>query len=165
EGFVLLHDVEDIAQHFVRHDIGFRAHGGGARIEIHAGHFAEEITGTQFSDRISVSEIDGSINGNGAVVRFLGALVLLTRNQRTREALEEAGGAALGLYVGDGRGDGDAGFAFEDVERRGAKIAFAADDIASAEAAAHNGATIHLEESAGYSGEDRKLVKLFHGQG
>jgi len=45
ESLVLQHDVEDIAQHFECDDIGFRDHRGGARIKIHAGHFAEEIAG------------------------------------------------------------------------------------------------------------------------
>src|SRR6267142_3650595 len=73
--FVLEHDVENVAQHFERHDIGLRSHRGGPGIEIHASQFAEEIAGYKFSYGIAVSQIDGSVDGNGAVAHFLFALV------------------------------------------------------------------------------------------
>src|SRR5271169_489053 len=58
EGFVLEHDVENISQHFEGDDLRLRDHGGGSRIKIHARHFAEEIAGAQFRDRVPVRKID-----------------------------------------------------------------------------------------------------------
>ena len=74
--------------------------------------------------------------------------------------LEKTDGAAFGFHVGDGRGDGNLGFALEDVKSRGTEIAFAADDVALAEAAFHDGAAIEFEESSGDAGEDRQLVEV-----
>ena len=81
EGFILLHDVQNVAQHFVGNHIGFRTHRRRARIKIHARHLAEEISRSKLGNRIAVGEIDGSVNGNRAVVNFLGALVFLAPNQ------------------------------------------------------------------------------------
>jgi len=92
--FVLLHDVENIAQHFVRDDIGFRAHGCGARVEIHAGHFAEEIAGAELGDRVAVGEIDGGVDRNDAVARFP-AFIFFAPNQRTFQFFEKAECAAF----------------------------------------------------------------------
>src|ERR1700674_3648290 len=95
KSFVLQHDVEDVAQHFECDDIGFRLHGRGARIKIHAGHFAEEIAGAEFGDWIAVSEIDGGVDGNGSVSHFLVALVFFTCDERAGKSLEETSCAAL----------------------------------------------------------------------
>src|SRR5215831_21026872 len=160
ERFVLLHDVEHVAQHLVRHDIGFRAHGSGPRVEVHAGHFTEQIAGAKLGDWVSVSEVNGSINGNGAVVRFLGTLVLLAADERTGEALEEAGCPAFGFHVGDGRGNGDLRLAFEYVKGCGTEVTFAADDVAAAKAPADDGALIEVQESSGDSSKDGQLVQF-----
>ena len=165
EGFVLHHDVEDIAQHFKGDDIGLGAHGGGARVEIHAGHFAEKIAGAEFGDGIAVGEIDGSVDGNGAIGSFFVALVFFTTDENAGEAFEKALGATVSFDVGDGRGDGHLGLAFDEVKRGGAEIAFAADDLAGAEAAFDDGAAVEFEEGAGHSGEDGHAVKLFCGEG
>ena len=142
EGFVLEHDVENIAQHFVGDDIGFRTNGGAARIEIQARHFTEEIARAEFGDRAGVGEVDAGVNGDGAVARFALAFVFFAGDEGAGEAFEETFGAPIGFYVGDGGGNGNFGFAFENIKRGGAKFAFAADDFAFAEAAFHDGAAI-----------------------
>jgi len=165
EGFVLHHDVENVAQHFERDDIGFGAHGGGARIEVHAGHFTEKIAWAEFSDGIAVGEVDGSVDGDGAVAGFLVAVVFFAADENAGEAFEEALGAAMRFDVSDGSGDGDLRLAFEDVERGRAEVAFAADDFAGAETALDDGAAIEIEEGAGNSGENGHAMEFFGGEG
>ncbi len=159
--FVLHHDVEDVAQHFVSHDIGFRAHRCGAGIKIQTSHFAEKIAGTQRSNRIAIVEVHGSVDGDGAVAGFFLANILATIHQRAGEALEESFGAALGFYVRDGRGNGNFRGAFHDVKRGGPKFAFAADDFTVAVAAFHDGAAIQFQKCAGDTLEYRNLQKFF----
>src|SRR6267142_1799048 len=146
EGFVLKHDVENVAQHFERDDIGFRDHGGGARIEIHARHFAEEIARTKFGDGVAVRKVDRRVDGNGSVACFFLALVFFARNESAGEAFDESFGSALRLDVGDRRGDGDEGLTFKNIECGGAKFAFAADDLAFPVVALDDGATVQLEK-------------------
>ena len=43
--FVALDHVEHVAQHFEHRAVGFGADRGRARVEAHAGHFAEELEG------------------------------------------------------------------------------------------------------------------------
>ncbi len=161
ESFVLHHDVEHVAQHFVSDDIGFRADGGGARIEIEARHFAEEVAGAQGGDRIAVVQIHRSIDGNGAVARFFFANVVAAIDQRAGEAFEKSPGAALSFYVGDGRGNGNFGGAFDNIKSGGAELAFAANDFAFAVAAFYDGAAIQLEKGARDAFEDGNLEKFF----
>ena len=165
EGFVLHHDVENVAQHFKRDDIGFGADGGGARIEIHASHFAEEVAGAEFRYRTAVGKVDGGIDGNAAIAGFFVALVFLAADEDAGEALEEALRAALRFNVSDGRSDSNLRLAFDDVERRGAEVAFAADDFTSTEAAFDDGASIQFQEGAGDSGKHGHPVQFFGGQG
>jgi hypothetical protein len=47
ESFVLHHDVEDVTQHFISNDIGFRPHGSRARVKIQTSHFAKQVAGTE----------------------------------------------------------------------------------------------------------------------
>ena len=68
--------------------------------------------------------------------------MLLAGSKRAGEALEEALRAALGLDVRDRSGNGNLGFAFDDVEGGGAEIAFAADELAGMEGAFDDGATV-----------------------
>jgi len=165
ERFVLHHDVEDVAQHFKREDIGFGAHGGRARIEIHAGHFAEEITGAEFGDGIAVGEIDGSVDGDGAVAGFLVTLVFFAADENAGEAFEEALRTAARLHVGDRRRNGDLRLAFQDVKGGGAKVALAADNFAGAETALDDGPAVQFEESAGNTGENGHAMELFGSEG
>ena len=164
KGFVFHHDVEDVAQHFKRDDIGFGTDGGRAGIEIHAGHFAKEVAGTELRDGIAVGEIDGRIDRDGAVAVFLVALILFAADQNARETLEEALGAALGLDMSDGCGDGDLCVAFGDVEGGGAEIAFAADHFAGPETALDNGTAVEFEKGAGDAGENWHAVELLRGE-
>ena len=59
-----------------------------------------------------------------------------------------------------GLADGDARLAFENVERRRAEFAFAADDFAAPEMALHHGALVEREKSAGDVFEDRQRLQL-----
>src|SRR5256885_14094360 len=164
EGFVLKHDVEHVAQHLESDDIGLRDDCGGAWIKIHAGHLAEEIAGAELGDRIAVSEVDGGVDGNGSVARFLLALVFFARDERAGQPLEEALCAALGLDVGHGCGNGDFGFSFENVKSGGTEFAFAADDLVLAKAVLDDGAAIEFEEGSGDAVEYRDLQKIFRSE-
>ncbi len=121
-----------------------RGHGGGAGIEIHASHFAEEIAGTKFGDGVTVRKIDRCVDGNGSVSRFFLALVFFACDESARQAFEKTFGTALRLDVGNRRGNGNFGFAFENVESGGTEFAFTADDLAFAVAALDDGAAIEL---------------------
>src|SRR6266478_4453599 len=161
EGFVLEHDVENVAQHFKSDDIGFRDHGGGAGIEIHARHFAKEIAGTKFGDGVAIGKIYGGIDGNSSVPRFLFAFVFFARDNRVREPLEESFGTALCLDVRNGRGNGNFSLAFENIESGGTEFTFAADDLAFAVAALDDGAAIELQKCSRSALENRDLKKVF----
>ena len=161
EGFVLEHDVENVAQHFVSDDIGFRMNRGGARIKIHAGHFTKEVAGAEFCDRMAVGKVDGSVDGDGAVARFAFAFVLFPGNERAGETFEETLGAAIRFYMSDRCGDGNFGLALKNVERGGTEFAFPADDIAFAETAFDDGPAIQLKEGAGNPFEHRDLQEFF----
>ena len=88
KGFVLEHDVENIAQHFVRDDVRLRNDCGGSGIEIHARHFAKKIARTEFSDGVAVRKIDRGINGNGPIPGFFFPLVVFARDERAGQPLE-----------------------------------------------------------------------------
>ncbi len=64
EGLVLLHHVEDVAQHLEHDAVGLGADGGRARIEAHAGHLAEEVAGAECGDGVVVGQIDGGVDGD-----------------------------------------------------------------------------------------------------
>src|SRR6266481_5604182 len=160
EGFVLQHDVENVAQHFERDDLGLRGHGGGAGIEIHASHFAEEIAGTKFSDGVAVRKIDRRVDGNGSVPRFFLALVFFARDKRARKPLEKSFGAALRLDVSNRRGNRYFCLAFENVESGGAEFAFTADDLAFAIAPLDDGAAIELQKRSRDAFENGNLKKV-----
>ncbi len=144
ERFVLEHDVENISQHFERHNIGLRDHRGRARIKIHARHFAKEIAWTEFGDRIAVCEIHGRIDWNRPVARFFRALVFFAGNESARQPFEKPLCPALCLNVCDRSGNGNFSLAFENVESRGTKFAFAADDFAFAKAPFNDRAAIQF---------------------
>src|SRR5712664_2749012 len=160
EGFVPQHDVEHVAQHFESDDIGFRNHSGGARIEIHACHFAEEIAGAKFGDGVAVRKVDRRVDGNGSVARLLFALVFFARDKRARKPLEESFGTALRLDVRNGRGNGDFGLTFENIESGGTEFTFTADDLTLAVAAFHDGAAIELQKCSRDAFENGNLKKV-----
>ncbi len=160
EGFVPQHDVENVAQHFESDDIGFRNHSGGARIEIHACHFAEEIAGAKFGDGVAVRKVDRRVDGNGSVARLLFALVFFARDKRARKPLEESFGTALRLDVRNGRGNGDFGLTFENIESGGTEFTFTADDLTLAVAAFHDGAAIELQKCSRDAFENGNLKKV-----
>ena len=62
--------------------------------------------------------------------------------------------------MGDGSGNRDFGFSFENVESSGTKFSFTADDVAFAEAALDDGAAIELEKRARDPFEDRNLQEI-----
>ena len=140
--FVLEHDIQDIAQHFKGRDIRFRTDRRGARIEIHAGHFAKEIAGAELRDGISIGQVHGSVDRNGAIACFLLAFVVVASNQRALQAFKEALSTTVSFYVGDRRGNRYLRGAFEDIKSSRTILAFATDDVAFAEMAFNDGAAI-----------------------
>ena len=99
EGLALLQDVEHIAQHFQHRAIGFRAHGRGARVIIHAGHLAEQLSGAKFGDRMVIGQVHRCVNRNRAPVGFVFPAVFLASGEPAgefaRQAREETSGSAL----------------------------------------------------------------------
>src|SRR5712671_6425345 len=116
ESFILQHDVQNVPQHLECDNVRFRADGGGTRIKIHAGHFAEEVARTELSDGIAVCQIHGRIDGDRSVACLFFALVLLASHQAAAEPLEETFCAAVSLYVRDWTGNGNFGLPFEDIK-------------------------------------------------
>src|SRR5436190_56918 len=80
--------------------------------------------------------------------------------EHVAQPLEEALCAALGLDVGNGGGNGDFGFSFENVKSRGTEFAFAADDLVLAKAVLDDGAAIEFEEGSGDAVEYGDLQKI-----
>ena len=158
---VLKHDVQNVAQHLVGNNVGLRDDRGGPRIEIHARHFAEQITRTEFGDGVAVGEVHGSVNRNGAVASFFFALIFFAANERAGQPVEEPFRASLRLDVRDGCGNRNFGPAFDDVKRGGTKFAFAANHLALAEVPIYDGATIQLQKRPGNALENRYLQKFF----
>ena len=162
EGLVLLHHVEHVAQHLEHDAVGLGADRRRARIEAHAGHFAEEIAGAEFGDGIVVGQVDRGVDGDeGAIAGFAFALFFFLREQLAGDAGDEAG-LLLGIAdMGARRGDIDVGFAVDDVESGRAVLAFAHDDLAGLDAALDDGAAIEFEEGAGDVLEDRHRQQRF----
>ena len=102
ERLVLHKDVQDVAQHFVGEDIGFSPHGRGARIEIQARHLAEEIAGSELGDGVFVGQIDGRVDGDGAVAGFFFARIGVAHGKSACQTLEKPARPAFGLYMRDG---------------------------------------------------------------
>ena len=150
ERLTLLQDVENVAQHLEHHAIGFRAHGRGARIIIHARHFTEQLARPKFGDRMVVSQVDRGVDRNRAAVRFVLAAVFLARRQPARELArqprEKAARAALRLHVRDGSGERDASLTFQNIKRGRAEFAFAAHDVAALEMPPDRRVRIFLEK-------------------
>src|SRR5260370_2164193 len=98
---------------------------------------------------MGVREINGSVDGNGSVARFLFALVFFTSDEGAGQPLEESFGAALRFDVSNRSGDGNIGLALENVESGRSKFTFSANNFAFTKAAPDNSPAIELEESAG----------------
>ena len=66
-------DLQDRAEHLEHHRVLQRPHGGRARVEVEAGHLAEEIARPELRHRVRAREVDRRIDrdhraGAGAVV-------------------------------------------------------------------------------------------------
>ena len=85
--------------------------------------------------------------------------------RRLVELAEESARAALRFHMGDGRGDRDAHFAFENIKRSRAEFAFAADDFAAPVMTFHDGVPVQLEKCAGNILEDGQRQQFFDGGG
>ena len=157
---VALHDVEHVAQHFVHGAIRRGADRSRARVETHAGHLAEQIAWAELGYRIVVRKIDGCVNRNRATIYFTLAAILFAAEQAAAQTLEESMRAPLRVNVGDGRREINLGSAFQNVECRGAVLAFAADDIAGAKAAFHHRVSVQLQECARHFLEVGKLQQI-----
>src|SRR5450755_4109365 len=162
EGLVALDDIQHVAQHFQHHAIRGRAYSCRARIQAHAGHFAEQIARPQRSHRIIVRQIYRSINRDSAPLAFLFPPLLRTAGQAAGEFAEEAGRTALSLDVRHRGRKVNLRVAFHNVKRGGTVLALAAHDLALLEMAADHGALIELQESPGYFLEIRKFQQLFN---
>src|SRR5467141_1604262 len=160
ESFVLKHDVENIAQHFERYHSGFRDHRGGARVKIHAGHFAKKIAWAELRNRITVSEIDGSIDRNGSVSRFFLALIFFTRDERASQPLKETLRTALRFDVRDRSRNGNSSLAFKNVESRGSELAVAADNFAFAEPPLDDRPALQFQQRSRDALENRNLQEI-----
>src|ERR1700757_5022205 len=62
ERLILLQNVENVAQHLQANGVLGRNYCCAARIEAHAGHFAEEIAGMKLRYWMVVFEVDRSID-------------------------------------------------------------------------------------------------------
>ena len=170
ERLALLQDVENVAQHLKHHAIGFRAHGRGPRVIIHAGHFAEEFARPEFGDGMVVRQVDRCVDRNRAPVRFVFAAVFLARGEAARELArqprEKAARAALRLHVRHGSGERDAGLAFQNIKRGRTEFAFAAHDVAALEMAPDRRVRIFLEKLRRNILENRQPEKILgrHGR-
>ncbi len=142
ESLVALHDVQHVAQHFQHRAIGFRAHRRRARIQAHAGHFAEQVAGTQLGDRIVVIQVHRRIDVNPVLRGFFFALVVLALRQLAGKFAQKFAHCAFGFHVRDGAGDRNLGLAFQNVKRRGSVFAFAANHFAGFEMPAHHGVAV-----------------------
>ena len=63
--------------------------------------------------------------------------------------------------MSDGSGNRNARFAFKNVERSGAEVAFLANEFAFAETALHDGAAVHLKESSRDAVKNGNLQQVF----
>ena len=144
--------------------MGLCADGGGAWVEAHAGHFAEEIAGAELGDGVVEGQVDGRVDGD---VRGVGALV-----SRALLATFAAGACwpssarKLGLLVlvetcARGEPRSTSTVAFEDVEGGRAVVAFADDDLAGLVGALDDGAGVEFEEGAGDALEDGQREEVF----
>ena len=163
EGLVLLHHVEDVAQHLEHDAVGLRAHGRRARIEAHARHLSEEIALTERGERIVVGEIDGCVNADvrGSVSTLFVALVRLQRHQLAAHLREEALRLAGGGDVRARAAQKDVGIAFEDVEGGRAVVAFADDDLSGSVVAADDCPCVQFKERSRDAFEDRQREQVF----
>src|SRR5260370_41521354 len=82
---------------------------------------------------MAVRKVDGGVDGNGSIASFFFALIFFTRYQRAGQPLEETLCAALSFDVRDGSRNRHFGLAFQNVDIRGSKLPFAANDFALAE--------------------------------
>src|SRR5260370_30679013 len=98
---------------------------------------------------MAVRKVDGGVDGNGSIASFFFALIFFTRYQRAGQPLEETLCAALSFDVRDGSRNRHFGLAFQNVESRGSKLAFSANDFALAEPSLDDLAAIQLDNSSG----------------
>ena len=155
EGLVLLHHVEDVAQHLEHDAVGLCPDGGGARVEGHAGHLAEEVSGVELRDRVVVGQIDRSVDADVCGCCALAfADVLRLRPDAADHLFEKAVVLVFRRDVGAGSADEDVDVAFEDVESGRTIVAFADDHFAGFVHALDDGAGVELEEGSGDAFED-----------
>ena len=90
------------------------------------------------------------------------ASVSFARAQQTAQFAEKALAATFGLHVRHRAGKEDFRFAFENVKRRRAEFAFAADNFARIEMPLHHGLLIQFQKSSGDILKNRQ-VQQFRG--
>src|SRR5215813_5965659 len=131
ERLVLLKNVEHVAQHLKANDIFCRNDGCATRVEVHARHLAEQISCMQLRNWMVVLEIDWRVDVDElARCIFFFALVLLARFQLAGKLAQESFLRAFSIDVSSGRGDKDVYSTLHQIERRGAVVPLAADDLA-----------------------------------
>ena len=158
-----LEDVEDVAQHLQRCDVGLRLHRGAARVERHAGHLAEQIADAEAGDGVVLREVDGRVDRDAARVGVRG-LVRCAPHERLEES-EQTAPLRRSAQVGHGRGDVDARLTVQDVEGGRAELSFAADRLAGRVAPPDDRALVFLEQRLRAALEGGDLEHFVDGQG
>src|SRR5271156_5202055 len=160
ESLVALHDVQHVAQHFKSRAGGFRAHRRRARVQAHAGHFAEQIAGPQHCDGIVVAQVHRRINMNPVLRCFFFTRVVLALRQLAGKFPQKFAHRAFGFYVRDGAGDGNFRLAFQHIKCRRSVFALAANHFAGFEMPAHHGVAVQAQECPGNAFEERQLLQF-----
>ncbi len=93
-----------------------------------------------------VGQVHRRIDGDELLALGLAAQILRPADQPAFQFAEEAAGAVICGDVRDGAGDEDFNAAFEDVERRGAEFALAAEHFARLEVPPHHGAAVLFQQ-------------------
>src|SRR5688572_369504 len=130
ERLVLLQNIEHVPQHLERRAVGRRAHRGGARMETHARHLAEQITRAEPRDRVVVRQIDRRVDRNPALAGFFRPYMLVAVCKHAADLAEPSARRALLAHMLNRRRDKDIDRTFGDVIRSRTELPFAANDVA-----------------------------------
>ncbi len=165
-------NVEHHAQHLDHHAVLRAGDRGRPRLEIPAGHLAENIARPQLGDGPVAGQVNVRVDRD-EILRLRIARRVLVRHQKAGHALhlrdaaphEAAAAGAPGVDQGDRVENGDLDLAADDVKSRRAEVALLADHVAGAETAQRGGALRHalelrpLEVAAGEDFRQKRHVR------
>ena len=160
--FVALDDVEHVAQHFIHHAVRRRTYGGGARIQTHASHLAEQIARAQFGSRVCQVQVHRGIDADHSFLIHAIVRMLWGARQDAGQPAEKSLRSALCFDVRHGRGEEHLRFAFGNVEGRGAILALAANDVALLEAPGHHRVPVEFQKCSRNLLKVRQPEQLIH---